>query len=83
MWLGEGNTPQGARHDAAARALRELRPAPPVAPAPPVPEVLHSAATDHATANGMAFDKFGSFVRISMDSMVTLNYSLLVLLHSI
>lgn len=25
-WLGEGSTPQGARHDAAARALLDLRP---------------------------------------------------------
>lgn len=25
-WVGEGATPQGARHDAAARALHELRP---------------------------------------------------------
>lgn len=25
-WLGEGNTPQAARHDAAARALVDLRP---------------------------------------------------------
>ncbi|XP_063394937.1 double-stranded RNA-binding protein Staufen homolog 2 [Cydia fagiglandana] len=33
-WLGEGSTPQGARHDAAARALHDLRP-PPDAPNPP------------------------------------------------
>ncbi|XP_052739525.1 double-stranded RNA-binding protein Staufen homolog 2 isoform X1 [Bicyclus anynana] len=26
-WVGEGSTPQGARHDAAARALHDLRPA--------------------------------------------------------
>ncbi|KAM3967503.1 LOW QUALITY PROTEIN: double-stranded RNA-binding protein Staufen [Aphomia sociella] len=30
-WLGEGATPQAARHDAAARALRDLRPPPPTA----------------------------------------------------
>lgn len=27
-WLGEGSTPQAARHDAAARALQDLRPMP-------------------------------------------------------
>ncbi|XP_073958222.1 double-stranded RNA-binding protein Staufen homolog 2-like isoform X2 [Choristoneura fumiferana] len=36
-WLGEGGTPQAARHDAAARALHELRP-PPDAPPPAPPQ---------------------------------------------
>lgn len=36
-WLGEGATPQAARHDAAARALHDLRPAPRAA-APPEPD---------------------------------------------
>lgn len=34
-WLGEGATPQAARHDAAARALRDLRPAEPAGDPPP------------------------------------------------
>ncbi|XP_075969319.1 double-stranded RNA-binding protein Staufen isoform X2 [Anticarsia gemmatalis] len=42
-WLGEGSTPQAARHDAAARALHDLRPPPDPAhhdppPCPPADE---------------------------------------------
>ncbi|XP_013176889.1 PREDICTED: double-stranded RNA-binding protein Staufen homolog 2 [Papilio xuthus] len=32
VWMGEGATPQAARHDAAARALHDLRPNPPPDP---------------------------------------------------
>ncbi|XP_060804042.1 double-stranded RNA-binding protein Staufen homolog 2 isoform X2 [Amyelois transitella] len=37
-WLGEGATPQAARHDAAARALHELRHPPAAPPAPAAPD---------------------------------------------
>lgn len=40
-WLGDGATPQAARHDAAARALRDLRPPPPPPGAPLSPPPVH------------------------------------------
>ncbi|KAJ0182720.1 hypothetical protein K1T71_002089 [Dendrolimus kikuchii] len=46
-WLGEGSTPQAARHDAAARALQELRPPPDASPDPPPPDTDNGeSATD-------------------------------------
>lgn len=50
-WLGEGATPQAARHDAAARALHDLRPPPDRADADPPhadeqgPPLHHSTLT--------------------------------------
>ncbi|KPJ09394.1 Double-stranded RNA-binding protein Staufen-like 2 [Papilio machaon] len=43
-WLGEGATPQAARHDAAARALHDLRPHPP--PDPDADNGTHPHADD-------------------------------------
>lgn len=47
-WLGEGATPQAARHDAAARALHDLRPAPNAAGNAATPAT--GAATNSSTA---------------------------------
>ncbi|XP_035440917.2 double-stranded RNA-binding protein Staufen homolog 2 isoform X2 [Spodoptera frugiperda] len=52
-WLGEGATPQAARHDAAARALRDLRP-PPDAARPALPAAAPDAPPaphNHANHN--------------------------------
>ncbi|XP_026731557.1 double-stranded RNA-binding protein Staufen homolog 2, partial [Trichoplusia ni] len=49
-WLGEGNTPQAARHDAAARALRDLRRDPARDHEPPHPPAA-APDTDAGEAN--------------------------------
>ncbi|KAJ8736564.1 hypothetical protein PYW08_007220 [Mythimna loreyi] len=50
-WLGEGATPQAARHDAAARALRDLRPAGDSAEPPPAAAQTDAEAAGDANAD--------------------------------
>lgn len=58
-WLGEGATPQAARHDAAARALHDLRPHP-----APVAAALAPHDTNAATdENGEGGDLLNSEVK--------------------
>ncbi|XP_048489527.1 double-stranded RNA-binding protein Staufen homolog 2 isoform X4 [Plutella xylostella] len=58
-WLGEGPTPQAARHDAAARALQDLRPD----GALPTAATAADAANTSATENGAAADILNSEIK--------------------
>ncbi|XP_049873278.1 double-stranded RNA-binding protein Staufen homolog 2 isoform X2 [Pectinophora gossypiella] len=53
-WLGEGGTPQAARHDAAARALHELRAPHDAPPAPGPPPAAGAGAGDADTGDAGA-----------------------------
>ncbi|KAL4713967.1 hypothetical protein ACJJTC_015621 [Scirpophaga incertulas] len=53
-WLGEGSTPQAARHDAAARALHDLRPQPAAAAAAAAPANAASSAASTGNSSPAA-----------------------------